>query len=58
MKNLPGARGAACNPVLGGRTARPPALGAAQRGWARRPAGRDKSPENSPAATADRRPTA
>ncbi len=37
---------------------RPPALGAAQRGWAPRPAGRDKSPGNSPAATADRRPTA
>ncbi len=37
---------------------RPPALGGAQRGWAPRSAGRDKSPENSPAATADRRPTA
>ena len=37
---------------------RPPALGGAQRGWAPRSAGRDKSSENSPAATADRRPTA
>ncbi len=37
---------------------RPPTLGGAQRGWAPRSAGRDKSPENSPAATADRRPTA
>jgi len=37
---------------------RPPALGGAQRGWAPRSAGRDKSPGNSPAATADRRPTA
>ncbi len=36
----------------------PPTLGGAQRGWAPRSAGRDKSSENSPAATADRRPTA